>query len=84
MGPNVAKLGQVGAKMRQVGAKCGPRWGRWTKVDVKKDKIGKHRPKMKPKRPKMFEHLGGLRHGGGRGELPGDLRIGRIWKSSKV
>ena len=38
-------------------------------MEVKKAKIGQHRPKMKPRYTKIVEHLGALKHGGGRGEL---------------
>ena len=35
-----AKLGQVGTKMGHFGAKLGPCWTRWSKMEVKRVKVG--------------------------------------------
>ena len=53
-------------------------------MEVKKAKIGQHRPKMEPRGSKLLSISDALAHGGGGGELPGGLRIRRIQKSRKV
>ena len=42
VGQEGANLGQVGTKMGQVGAKLGPSLTRWSKMEVKRAKIGQH------------------------------------------
>ena len=47
-------------------------------MEVKRAKIGQHRPKMSPRGPKQTSEQARSRHGGGVLEAPGGLRISRI------